>query len=89
MPAKTRAHLDALEAASLRKDARDRLLQSFARCIGYVANPLLLTVAAYLILQGDMTVGQIVSVMFFIDIAGRGSTSSSVSADRCSPFGCV
>lgn len=69
---KNRAHLDALEAASLRKDARDRLLQSFARCIGYVANPLLLTVAAYLILQGDMTVGQIVSVMFFIDIAGQG-----------------
>lgn len=48
------------------------MLQSFARCIGYVANPLLLTVAAYLILQGDMTVGQIVSVMFFIDIAGQG-----------------
>lgn len=35
---KNRAHLDALEAASLRKDARDRLLQSFAAASGYVAN---------------------------------------------------
>ena len=69
---KNRARLDALEKASLRRDARDRLIQSFARCIGYAANPLLLTAAAYLILRGDMTVGMIVSVMFFIDIAGQG-----------------
>lgn len=69
---KNRACLDALEKASLRRDARDRLIQSFARCIGYAANPLLLTAAAYLILRGDMTVGMIVSVMFFIDIAGQG-----------------
>ncbi len=69
---KNRAHLDELESARLKKAKRDRLIQSFGRCIGYIANPVLFTVAGYLILQGNMTVGQIISVMFFIDIAGEG-----------------
>ena len=69
---KNRDHLDELEKARLKKIKRDRLIQSFSRCIGYIANPILFTVAGYLILQGNMTIGQIVSIMFFIDIAGEG-----------------
>ena len=69
---KNRDHLDELEVARLKKAKRDRLIQSFSRCIGYIANPILFTIAGYLILRGNMTIGQIISIMFYIDIAGDG-----------------
>lgn len=69
---KNKKILKDLEIAKLKKQKRDRLIQSFSRCIGYIANPILFTTAAYLILQGNMTIGQIISIMFFIDIAGEG-----------------
>ena len=42
---KNRDHLDELEVARLKKAKRDRLIQSFSRCIGYIANPILFTIA--------------------------------------------
>ncbi len=68
---KNRKQLKEMEEAKREKQKRDRLIQALARCIGSLVNPLLFSVAAYYILQGDVTVGQAISMIFYIDIAGE------------------
>ncbi len=68
---KNRSQLKQLEEAKCEKQKRNRLIQSLARSAGSLVNPLLFTIAAYYILKGDVTIGQIISMIFYIDIAGE------------------
>lgn len=63
--------LNRLEEAKRKKQKRERLIQALARSVGSFVNPLLFTIAAYFILKGDVTIGQVISMIFYIDIAGE------------------
>ncbi len=65
------SQLSKLEEAKRKKQKRDRLIQALARSAGSLVNPLLFTIAACFILKGDVTVGQMISMIFYIDIAGE------------------
>lgn len=68
---RNRSQLKQLEEAKREKQKRDRLIQALARCAGSLVNPLLFTIAAYNILKGSVTIGQVISMIFYIDIAGE------------------
>jgi ABC-type bacteriocin/lantibiotic exporter with double-glycine peptidase domain len=48
------------------------LIDSISRCIGKLGNPIVFIVGAFFILRGEMTIGQIISNMFLIDLIGKG-----------------
>lgn len=68
---KNQDHLKALERAKRKREKRERLIKALPRCAGSFINPFLFTVAAWSILKGEVTIGQMISMIFYIDIAGE------------------
>jgi ABC-type multidrug transport system fused ATPase/permease subunit len=69
---KNRNLLNTAERARLRRQLREQVIESFGRCLGHIINPLIFILGAYLILNGELTVGQIMATMLLTNITGEG-----------------
>ncbi len=68
---KSRTRLCDVERTRRRRQLREQMVQTFGRCLGHVINPLMFIFGGYLVLQGRMTIGNIVTVMLLTNIIGE------------------
>lgn len=60
-----------VEKARVRRQLREQEIQTFGRCLGHIANFVIFITGSYLILHGEMTVGQIVTIMLLTNFIGE------------------
>ena len=68
---KNRKLLTDLEMAQRRRQLQEQIIQTYGRCLGHISNSLTFIFGAFLILQGELTIGQIVTLMLLMNLGGE------------------
>ena len=69
---KNRNLLSDAQKAHMNKMLREQMIQTVGRCLGNIMNPLIFIAGAYLILHGEMTIGQTVTILLLAGLVGEG-----------------
>lgn len=68
---KNESLLEGIRHARLRRQLREQVIAAVGRCLGHISNPLVFILGGALILRGEMSVGQMVTVMLLMNIVGE------------------
>lgn len=69
--AKNRRILSDAEKASMSRTLREQIIQTLGRCIGNITNPLFFIAGAYFIVNNEMTIGQMITIMLMANMVGE------------------